>query len=181
MTFIIATLIKKMSSRYKVMCGCKCCIYSKSIHLSLLSWRDWYFKKTGIKDKMLKTEGLGEKQVHIYEAYKNTVMPHGRHIYAKAYDVAKAKMCAYTQSYHALPHRKCVLGCCAKRPSVNLPDQETDAHYPDTSPSISFHIDYLIAYCITHVRLPLTEKIVFSSVKMILLQKNQQKYTLEKI
>ena len=30
----------KMSSRYKVMCGCKCVISAKSMHSSLLSWRD---------------------------------------------------------------------------------------------------------------------------------------------
>ena len=24
--------LKQMSTRYKVMCGCKCCIYAKSIH-----------------------------------------------------------------------------------------------------------------------------------------------------
>ena len=36
---------------------------------------------------MLKTEGLGENQIRIYETYKNTVMPHGRHIYAKASDM----------------------------------------------------------------------------------------------
>ena len=29
--------IKEMSARYKVMGGCECCIYSKSIHSSLLS------------------------------------------------------------------------------------------------------------------------------------------------
>ena len=33
---------------------------------------------------MLKTEGLGKIQICIYETYKNTVMPHERHIYAKA-------------------------------------------------------------------------------------------------
>ena len=25
--------------------GCECCISAKSIHLSLLSWRDWYLEK----------------------------------------------------------------------------------------------------------------------------------------
>ena len=40
--------LKKMSSRYKVICGCECCISSKSIHSSLLSWGDHYFLK--IKD-----------------------------------------------------------------------------------------------------------------------------------
>ena len=34
--------LKQMSAGYKVMCGCECCISAKSIHLSLLSWRDKY-------------------------------------------------------------------------------------------------------------------------------------------
>ena len=38
--------LKKMSARYKIMCGCECCISDKSIHSSLLSWRDRYLKKT---------------------------------------------------------------------------------------------------------------------------------------
>ena len=38
-------------------------------------------------------------------------------------------MCAYPQSDYALPHWKCVMRCCAKCPSVNLPDQETDDKY----------------------------------------------------
>ena len=36
--------IKQMSTRYKVMCGCECCISDKSIHSSLLSWCDRYLK-----------------------------------------------------------------------------------------------------------------------------------------
>ena len=32
--------LKQMSERYKVMCGCECCISAKIIHLSLLSWSD---------------------------------------------------------------------------------------------------------------------------------------------
>ena len=32
--------LKQMSARYKVMCGCECCISAKSIHSSLLSWSD---------------------------------------------------------------------------------------------------------------------------------------------
>ena len=33
---------KEMSSIYKVICGCECCISDKSIHSLLLSWRDLY-------------------------------------------------------------------------------------------------------------------------------------------
>ena len=80
-------------------------------------------KNWSIKAKMLKSEGLARKHI-IYTTYKNTVMPHGRHIYAKASDVAKAKICTYPQSDHALPHCKCVLYCSADCPCINIPDQE---------------------------------------------------------
>ena len=85
-------------------------------------------------------------------------MPHGRHIYAKEYDTEKATMGAYSQTYHALPHWKFVFICCAKCPSINLPDQETQDQYPDTSPSTRFHIYHPIARCTKHGRFPLTEK-----------------------
>ena len=83
-------------------------------------------------------------------------MPHGRHIYVKAYDLAKAKMCAYSQSDHVLPHWKCVLKCCAKCPKIHLPAQETYYQYPDTSPSIIFQIYHLNARCTKHVSITLT-------------------------
>ena len=38
--------LKQMSSRYKIMCGCECCISAKIIHSSLMPWRDRYLKKT---------------------------------------------------------------------------------------------------------------------------------------
>ena len=57
---------------------------------------------------MLKKEGLGKKNC-IYETCKNTMMPHGRHIYAKEHDTAKERMCTYPQSDHALPHWKYLL------------------------------------------------------------------------
>ena len=63
-------------------------------------------------------------------------MPHRRNIYSKEFDMAKDTMCIYPQSDHALPHRKCVLQCCARCPCVNLTDQETDYQYPKTRPAI---------------------------------------------
>ena len=85
-------------------------------------------------------------------------MSHGSHIYSKAYDMAKATMCEYSQSDHALPHWKCGLRCCDKCPSINLPDQEIDDNYSETIPSIRFHVYHMIARCIKHSRLPLTDK-----------------------
>ena len=59
-----------MSARYKIMCGCECCISVKSIHSSLISWRDRYLKK--LKDKIQNAQDIryGEKAYHIYETYK---------------------------------------------------------------------------------------------------------------
>ena len=93
-----------MSARYKVMCGCECCISAKSIHSSLLSWCDSYLKKLKDKIQNAQSRRSDKKPHHIYETYKTFLMPHGRHIYAKAYAVAKAVMCTYPQSDHARPH-----------------------------------------------------------------------------
>ena len=62
--------LKQISACYNIMWGCECCISAKSIHLSLLSWRDRYLKK--IKDKILISQSRrsGEKVNHIYETYK---------------------------------------------------------------------------------------------------------------
>ena len=81
------------------------------------------FKK--LKDLRQNAQNIwsGEKANSIYETYKNTVMPHWRYIYAKEYDMEKAKMGLYPHSDHALPHWKLFMWCCAKFPSVNLLDQ----------------------------------------------------------
>ena len=67
-------------------------------------------------------------------------MPHEHNIYAKESYMAKATICAYSQSHHALPHWKFSMQCCAKFPSINIPDQETYYQYSNISPSVSFHI-----------------------------------------
>ena len=38
------------------------------------------------KNQNSQSRSSGEKANHIYETYKNTVIPHGRHIYAKESD-----------------------------------------------------------------------------------------------
>ena len=80
-----------MSSLYKVMCGCECFIYSKSIHLLLLSWCNRYLKNRKDQNQNAQSRRSWENENHIYETYKNMVMPHGRHIYAKASDMENSK------------------------------------------------------------------------------------------
>ena len=67
------------------------------------------FEKLKYQSQNEQSRRSGEKVHHLYETYKNTVTPHGLHIYAKASDMKKATMCTYPQSNYALPHWKCVL------------------------------------------------------------------------
>ena len=85
-------------------------------------------------------------------------MPHGRHIYDKASDMAKATMCTYQQSDYALPHWKYVFRCCAKCPCINLHDQETNKKHEETKPSIRFHTYHIIGRFTAHGRISLKEK-----------------------
>ena len=128
----------KMTVRYKVVCGCECCISDKSIHSSLLSWRDRYVKKLNNQSQNAQSRRSGEKVHHIYKIYKNTVTPHGSHIYAKVSDMEKATMCTYPNSDRALPHCKCVLRCCAGCPCINIPDQETNKNMKKQHPQLGF-------------------------------------------
>ena len=100
----------------------------------MLSWRDRYLKK--LKDKIQNDQSRrsGEKVNHIHKIYKNTVMPHGHHIYAKASDMENATMCTYNHSDNALPHWKCVLRFCANCSCINLPGQETNKKIEEKTP-----------------------------------------------
>ena len=49
-------------------------------------------------------------------------MPHGKHIFDKAYDTAIATMCAHPESEYELPHWKCFLRCCSQYPNIDLPE-----------------------------------------------------------
>ena len=65
---------------------------------------DRYLEKLKDQIQNAQIRRSGEKSHHIYETYKNTVIPHGRHIYAKASGIEKATMSPYPQSDRELPH-----------------------------------------------------------------------------
>ena len=58
--------LKQMSARYKIMCGCECCIYDQSIHSSLLSWRDRYLKNMKDQSQNAQSRRSSEKSHNIY-------------------------------------------------------------------------------------------------------------------
>ena len=106
-------------------------------------------------------------------------MPNGCHIYAKSYDTENATMCTYPRSDNTLPHWKCVLRCCADCPCINLPGQEIEKN-EETTPSIRFHIYFIIGRCNTHGRIPLKDKKIFYMCKQESSPDKSTKYTPEK-
>ena len=84
-------------------------------------------------------------------------MPHGHHIYTKAYEMTKATTCAYPRSDHDFPHCKFVLRFCTNFPCINILDQETDNRNSGTTPSIWFHICHIIASWNAHSIIPMKD------------------------
>ena len=69
-----------MTPQYKVMCGCEYCIYSKSMHFPLLTWRDCYLKQ--LKDRIQNAQNRrsDELSICLFETYKNSGRPHVYHL-----------------------------------------------------------------------------------------------------
>ena len=67
---ILPPHLKKMSARYKVMCGCECCVFSRIIHSSLLSWSDCYLRKLNNLSQNKQNRRSSEKGNHIFDKYK---------------------------------------------------------------------------------------------------------------
>ena len=102
------------------MCDYECFISSKSVHSSLLSLWDRYLNKLKYQSQNSQKIRSGEISNHLFETYKNYVMPHGRHIYQTAYDMAMSKMGAYLPYQHAFTYWKYVLRCYESFPYVYL-------------------------------------------------------------
>ena len=64
----------------------------------------------------------------LFETYKNSIMPHVKHMFQTASDMYMEKMCAYPSSNYVLPHFKCVLHCFVQFPWVDLPSPESDQY-----------------------------------------------------
>ena len=66
----------------------------------------------------------GEMDSHIFETYKNYVMPHDFNIHQTAYEMAMDTMWAYPLYQHTSAHCKYMLRCCLKCPRIDITSQE---------------------------------------------------------
>ena len=148
---ILPTQLKKMFAYYKVVCGCECCLSSKSMHYYLLTCRDHHLKQLKDQSHNVQNRRSGEIVSQNFETYKNSVRPCGVHIYTKASEMATAKISPFPYLYHTIPHCKYLLRCCDKCPSMFIPSQEENIDTTNTCPTIHFmstemhHVVYFMA------------------------------------
>ena len=121
---ILLPQLNKMTSRYKVMCGCECFISTKIMHSYLLIWYNHCLKWLKYISNNAQNRRSGEISRRIFETYKNAVRSHDCHIYNTSAYMGMATMCPCTSKYHGLTHWKCLLRCCDNFPSIVLPSQE---------------------------------------------------------
>ena len=112
-----------MSEPYKIMCGCVCCIYEKSMNSSLLTWR--YSHPKHLKYLIKNTQKIRyvERGSRIFETYKKSLRTFGCHIHNTAADMEMNKMCPCPYEHHVLPQYKYMLRCCDKFQSMVIPSQ----------------------------------------------------------
>ena len=78
---ILPPQLNNISARYKKICCCECCIFTKNMHLSLLLWWNFYLKKLKYQMHNAQNRRSVEMASHIFETYNNSVIPYGRHIH----------------------------------------------------------------------------------------------------
>ena len=94
------------------MCGCECCISSKLVHLSLLTWRDFHIKHLKDISHNGQNRRSSELSSRLFGTYKDNVRPRGCHFYNSAADMAMARIFPFPSHHHGLPHFKFLLHCC---------------------------------------------------------------------
>ena len=122
------------------MCGSGCCISTKVMHSSLLTWNDFCLKQ--LKDRSQNAQKIrsGKISSHIFETCKNSVQPHGFNIYNNAKEMAMVIMCPCTYKNNELLRWKCVLRCCDKCQSIVLLSQDIIKDTTNTCPTIILHV-----------------------------------------
>ena len=73
---IMTPQLNTMSACYKVIPGCKCCIFSKNMHYLLLTWHDLYLKQIKGRRHYVQNRRSNKIASDSFETYNNTVKKH---------------------------------------------------------------------------------------------------------
>ena len=65
-----------------------------------------------------------ERARFIIETNNTSTMKHGNITHKKATEMVMERMCPFPPDIHAMPRCKCVLGCHANCPNLNIPAED---------------------------------------------------------
>ena len=125
--------LKNISNRHKQMCGCKICIISKQLHLTLMLWRKRRIKVIETSDKPRSEQYQIEIETCSHDDLKVEMM---------------SIMCQPCEG-ESLPKWKCVLGRCNECPKYQIPNEEQEP-VPIETPDILFRVYKQALKCSSH-------------------------------
>ena len=123
---LIPPNIKKMSNKYKQMCGCEICIMAKSHQLDLNAYRLSLLRR-------LEKSGIDREKSRLY---KHSIYKDNKHLHIHPKDALKCIQCPNVTGF-STPKMECILRTCKDCPKYRHIITEKDLTNID--PKISFH------------------------------------------
>ena len=138
---LIPPNIKKMSDKYKEMCGCEICIMAKSHQSDLNAYRLYMLKRMQKSKVDTNTTGL----------YKYAVYRNNKHLHEKPKDALQCIQCPPLDGF-SVPQMKCILRKCSVCPKYRTITYKEGLTNLD--PMIQFHTYEPVTRCSIHGPIP---------------------------
>ena len=132
------------------------------MHLYLLTCCYCHVKHLKNRSHNAQNRRSGKLSISLFETYKNSVRPHGCHIYNYTAYMDMAKMCPCPSQHHGLPHWKYVLLCCDKCPGITIICKDTNKDEANTCSKICFHVYRNASHCTVRGIRPYEEQTICS-------------------
>ena len=91
---ILPPQLNNISAHYKVICGCECCVSSKVMHTSLLSWQEIYLNRRKDLSQNAQNRRSGEMYNILFKTYKTLWWSMG------AISLQQNRTCPWLQCVH---------------------------------------------------------------------------------
>jgi hypothetical protein len=139
--------LKKMSTKYKAMCGCELCIIMAQFQASLNAYRLSLLRR--LENEAEECESPREKRIKKARSdnYREEVYPNSAHRHPKPKDALSEIQCPNVAGFD-FPEMKCILRTCRLCPKYLLLREER--LLTESDPPIAFHVYQKFSRCRIH-------------------------------
>ena len=118
--------LKRMTSKYKQMCGCKVCVVTNNMQTSLNAWK---YRKISSEKSRIAQLAMGDERDEVLSTlieYEQPVLNEdGKSIYHQGWDAADSVGWGNVAGFQ-FPHFTCVMRECKKCPKYTIPCMEVN-------------------------------------------------------